>query len=111
MRLVGVRHHRLRPLQSRPNQARFWPFWHGPLRTLHSWVPVHPEVRGGGALFLPGCRVAAALASVATQHEPSAGALAMACPVGGLTLSHVAYLLNLATKMARRRRAGSTIRP
>ena len=28
-------------------------------------------------------------------------ALAVACPVGGLTLSHVAYLLNLATKMAK----------
>ena len=45
--------------------------------------------------------VAAALASLATKDEPSAVALAVACPEGGLTLSHVAYLLNLATKMAK----------
>ena len=44
--------------------------------------------------------VAAALASLATKDEPSAVALAVACPEGGLTLSHVAYLLNLAAKMA-----------
>ena len=45
--------------------------------------------------------VAAALASLATKDEPSAVALAVACPEGGLTLSHVAYLLNLAAKMAK----------
>ena len=45
--------------------------------------------------------MAAALASLATKDEPSAVALAVACPEGGLTLSHVAYLLNLAAKMAK----------
>ncbi|EOD34496.1 hypothetical protein EMIHUDRAFT_111324 [Emiliania huxleyi CCMP1516] len=60
-----------------------------------------PHEKCASAAHFSSQAVAAALASVATQEEPSAVALAVACPVGGLTLSHVAYLLNLATKMAK----------